>query len=406
MGTTDSVTVNSVAEDIVAGGLAEIPYVGHILSDLTETFWPDSDNSVWDEMESEVEALIDQELDHLVYTQVNDTLTGLSAALDDYIEAVNVNDPATISQYWTAVRVVFDDQLPNFQAATYEVLLLPLFAQAVNMYLSLLRDGALYGTTWGWDQASQDAVASDLSEAIPTYVSYAKTYFVKGLNDVALKTTKNDHDCQPFRSVNQYTRQMTLGVADFGQLWPFFDVTKFPSGKNVYLGREIYSDPVGTCDDSGNIVLPAGPAKPPNQITVWGWDRIDAVQLTYPSGHGPGGVTTTARMGDQSGGSNQSPHGGVFDVRDNPVTIAAGLSGDILNAFNFWFQDGTDSGKLGGNAGGGSHFSFSYDRHILSSIHINGVSDYYKSADCAVFGFRYQEPAAGDAFTIPLGWSS
>jgi hypothetical protein len=101
------------------------------------------------------------------------------------------------------------------------------------------------------------------------------------------------------------------------------------------------------------------------------------------------GRTLTPRMGDANGGSNQAPNGGVFDVSNNPVTVARGRAGDILNAFKFTFQDGTTSYKLGGGADGGDSFAFGYAGEVLSSIHINGTSDSYGSADCAVFGFKF-----------------
>ena len=73
-------------------------------------------------------------------------------------------------------------------------------------------------------------------------------------------------------------------------------------------------------------------------------------------------------------------------------------------------QDGATSGKLGGSdntGGGGQGFSFSFDGHILSIIHINGVSDYYGSADCAVFGFKYAEPVTDvEIFEVPFGWTT
>jgi hypothetical protein len=100
-------------------------------------------------------------------------------------------------------------------------------------------------------------------------------------------------------------------------------------------------------------------------------------------------------MGDQGGGSNQPPEGGTFNVSNNPVTVAAGLAGDILNAFTLTFEDGTSSGQLGGLFSGGDPFSFSYSGEILSSLHINGISQYYGSADCAVFGFKYAQTLDG-----------
>jgi len=402
---TSEVSWSSVTVDIVEGGLSEVPYVGHILSDLVPTLWPSADNSVWWEVEKQVAALIDQEISQEVYDNVDLILTGLSDTMNNWNDAVATNDVSYIQSNWASIRNIFTTDLPQFQAPGYEILLLPLFAQAVNLYLSLMRDGAIGAVSWGWSQDTQNTIISELSEAIPPYVSYAKQYFEEGVQKVTKQAPTDHSDCQPFAYINSYVRQLTLTVSDYAQLWPFFDISHYPNGITVYLGREIYSDPVGTTTNSGNIVLPGSPNKPPDIITVWAWDRIDAVQLTYPSGQGPGAVTTTARMGDSDGGSDQSGHGGVFQVQNNPVVLAEGHAGDILNAFSFQFQDGTSSGHMGGT--GGTGFAFSYDNHILSSIHINGVSDYYGSADCAVFGFKYQEPTnvSGTYLRIPIGWN-
>src|SRR5687768_10489240 len=94
-------------------------------------------------------------------------------------------------------------------------------------------------------------------------------------------------------------------------------------------------------------------------------------------------------MGDQGGGSNAPPHGGVFNVASNPVTVAIGGSDDIVNFMYLTFANGASSGKLGGNYPGGSATTWSFPGEILSSMHINGISDFYGSADCIVFGFKY-----------------
>jgi hypothetical protein len=78
-------------------------------------------------------------------------------------------------------------------------------------------------------------------------------------------------------------------------------------------------------------------------------------------------------------------------VMYNPVETVSGLSGDIVNELSLTFADGT-SATLGGNYPGGGPFSFSYPGEILSSIHVNGVSWFYSSADSCVFGFRYRVP--------------
>jgi hypothetical protein len=392
---------NYAAENAVAGAIGMTPEVGSILSALVYILWPQSGEDVWAEIAEQVEELIDAKIDELVYQQVSDDLAGLNNVLNDYLATVQTGDITNTSQQWIIASSLFDEQLPHFQSDGYEVLLLPLFAQFANLNLSLLRDGVLFGAGWGWNQSYQQMISKKLTDSIDNFVYYTNQYYQLTRYDLQ-KTKKDNHKCEPFRSVNAYEREMTLSVLDFMQLWGYYDPTKYPDPVSVYLDREIYSDPVGTCDDSGAINIPGRAQQPMIEFTVWAWDRIDAVQVTYPSGAGPGAVTQTARMGDKSGGSNQPPHGGVFKVSGNPVTVAAGLAGDILNAFTFTFKDGTTTGKLGGNQPGGSKFSFSYTGEIVSSIHINGVSDFYGSADCAVFGFEYEQAQEVNADTMEL----
>jgi hypothetical protein len=144
---------------------------------------------------------------------------------------------------------------------------------------------------------------------------------------------------------------------------------------------------VGTADNSGAIKLPSAPKQPISKIEVWAWDRIDTCQVTYPNG-----VTQTARMGDKSGGSSNPPHGGVFNLSgENPIVKVTARTGDILNAWWFTFKDGSVSNEPGGNYPGGSDHVFTYSGEILSSIKFMGISNYYGSADCAVFGFKFDK---------------
>jgi hypothetical protein len=399
-----SIDWNTSAEKAVATGLGMVPTVGTVLSALTYILWPASSTDVWGQIKAQVEALINQKLDTLVYSQVQASLTGLHSNVSDFLTSLQTGTgvPTYISEKWNVANGDFQQQLATFQLSGYEVLLLPLFAQFANLHLSLLRDGALFGANWGWTPAITNSIASTLTTNIASYTAYAQKIYQQGYQSIVSSTKSSNHSCQPFRTVNSYVRQMTLGVLDYAQLWPYFDTIKYAKPVTVYLSREIYSDPVGTCDDSGAINLPSAPTQPISKIVVWGWDRIDAAQVYYPSGGGPGGVTQTARMGDKSGGSN-TQHGGTFNVSSsNPVVTAKGHAGDILNSMTFLFQDGSSTGEVGGAHPGGNAFSFSYGSEILSSIHINGISKFYGSADSAVFGFKYQQGQTVSADTLQL----
>ena len=378
------------AEQILAASLSSVPGVGALLGALVYIFWPSTGENVWDEIKAQVEALISQAMSQEVYQTVQDSLQGLNSNIASYLTAVSAGDPEFISQTWVAVEADFVQQCPSFQQEGYEVLLLPLFAAFANLHLSLLRDGVQYGLSWGWNSATQESILQTLKSSIVSYQGWASTTYGLGLTDRAAVTPVNAHLVEPFRSMNTYQRQMTLTVLDFSNLWTYFDPTKYVPPVSVYLDREIYSDPNGTADNSGLVPPMNPPSKPINQITVWGADWVNGVQVQYEPRGGPLGVTSTARLGEQNGGINYAPTGGVFQITSsNPVTNAVVWSGDIVNAMQFVWQDGTWTHKLGGGGGGGEYFNYSYPGEIVSSIWINGVSDFYQCADVVIFGFKY-----------------
>ena len=389
------VDYNNAARVVVSTGLGQIPGVGFVLSALVNIFWPSSKQDVWGEIKEKVEALIDEKISQLVYQNVQESLEGLKNNVDDYLWAVkNAQTKTYISEKYNVAQGNFLQSLPHFQSKGYEVLLLPLFAQFANLYLSLLRDGILYGADWGWSEEIQQHNREQIIKTINDYSTYTDSTYSKGLDDVKKKAPSNKHKTEPFNTVNNYVRQMTLTVMDFRNMWKYYDPVEYPKPVKVFLDREIYSDAVGTADNS-TFSIPPAPTKPITKITVWAWDRIDACKLAYPQGGGPGGVTETARMGDKNGGSSSPPHGGVFDLgKKGDVVKVKARSGDILNAWWLTFADGSTSNKLGGNYPGGGDKTFSYADEILSSIKIMGVSNFYGSADCAVFGFKFKADAS------------
>jgi len=387
------VDANNTARVIISTSLNLVPEVGFVLSAFVNIFWPYSQRDVWSEIKEKVEELIDEKLSNFVYQQVQEDLEGLKNNMNEYLWAVkNSQAPSYISEKYNIVLGDFLQQRPHFQSNGSEILLLPLFAQFANMHLSLLRDGVLYGANWGWTEEIQQHNSQQTIKTIQSYVDYVETNYNNGLEDTKKKAPSNKHYTEPFNMINKYTREMTLTVLDFKNMWQYFNPVEYPEPVKIYLDREIYSDAIGTADNSGPINLPTPPIQTISKIEVWGWDRIDACQNTYPQGGGPGGVTQTQRMGNKSGGSSEPPHGGVFDlIKRGPIVQVKAKAGDILNAWWFVFSDGSTSNKLGGNYAGGSDYTFSYTDEILSSIKIMGISDFYGSADCAVFGFKFNK---------------
>lgn len=385
---------NNAAKVVVSTALGEVPYVGFLLGALVDIFWPESGQDVWSEIESKVEELVDRKIAERVWQEVSESLAGLHNVTDDYLYAARhfPDDPKVISEKWNVAQGLFLHDLPAFQSKDFELLLLPLFAQFANLHLSLLRDGATFGSTWGWSPTVVDRVREQLAEAISNYTDYTNTIYQAGLENTKRNAPSNKQKTEPFNTINRFEREMTLTVLDFMTMWSYFDLTKYPKPVQVTLDREIYSEAVGTADDTG-ISLPATPpTQPITTVTVWGWDRIDAVSIDYPDGGGPDGKTSTGRMGNSSGGSNQPPHGGTFAIADTgPVVKVTARTGDIMNAMWLQFENGVTSNELGGNYPGGSDTVWEYPDEILSSIKVMGVSRYYGSANAAVFGFKFKD---------------
>lgn len=390
-----SIDWNDDAKIMVTSIIEMIPEAGDILGGLLDIFWPSSGENVWDQIRANVEALVDQKIAENVYQNVSDDLgslgdvppSGLIGALTLYLNEVKEGTPSSILTQWMITRSLFINAIKHFQSSGYEVPLLPLFAQFANLYLGLLRDGVAFGESWGRDAAEHQQDIADLQNSISSFFNYALTYRNAGGLAVVQKTKRDDHACEPFRTVNTYDRQMNLIVMDYAYTWAYFDVTLYPQGTQVNLTREIYSDPLGTCDDSGliNIVTPH-PSQRPTNVTVWGGSLVNAAQVTYPSGGGPGGATQTKRMGTGGGGTPTS-----FNLTpDNPIIAARVGSGDIINSLQFGLADGTQPNKIGN--GGGDSGWLGYPYEFLSSIHINGVSDFYDCADSVVFGFQFWTP--------------
>ena len=375
---------DDIAKTTVTTILGEIPYVGALLSALVDIFW-NTNTDPWDEIKDRVDQVVTQKLSDFVYQQVKDQLGSLSDAVPGgmvgamtlylnevkaYVETPNA-DPSSVREQWVATRTVFVTTLPFFQSKGYEVPLLGLFTQFANMHLALLRDGVISGKAWGRSEADQQQDILDLQKAITAYASYTYDTLKFGY-DNAIAYAK-DHDgadpCNAEAAGVRYASTMTLLAQDYAATWPYFDVTLYPNGPRIPLTREIYSGLQGYCkgfdllqkygfnpSNSFYVGYSTPPKKAPTQITIWGGEVIEGIQVTYPTGDGLNGITQTVRMGLDSlnGGSTQPPRGGMFNLSPtNPIVLIRlsfdryppDYSADILgvSAIQFVYKDGATS---------------------------------------------------------------
>jgi hypothetical protein len=101
-------------------------------------------------------------------------------------------------------------------------------------------------------------------------------------------------------------------------------------------------------------------------------------------------------MGDAGGGTSNV----LTLTPGNQIIAARATYGDIVNQLQFIFDDGTTTPTYGHIAGSNDSKMIGYYSEILSSIHINGVSSFYGSADCVVFGFQFAQSTAATLAAI------
>lgn len=372
---------NNAAKTTIEVALGYVPGAGGILSGLVSIFWP-SGQDVWAAIRDQVEALVNQKISELVYQQVSDDLAGLHNVINDYLDTLTTKDNDRITAAWTSAQQIFDYSLPHFQSKGYEVLLLPLLAGFGNLYFSLLRDGVLFGAGWGWNPASLQQLQTKLTSILADILAYVQDTFAAGKQNASNMAGTDLRTIQPWRGINAYVRETTISVLDYSLFWPYFDPSKYPNPVQISLTRELFSDPYGTIDH-GTFNPPGAGGRTIATITVWGWDRIDALKVDYTDG------SSTGRMGDAGGGSNQPPAGGTYQVSaTDPFTVANPWTGDIVNALQLFTRSGWNTGRLAGFYPGGTMFDARLSGEFITSIHINGTSSFYGSADCIVFGFR------------------
>ena len=421
VGDATGIDWNYYAKTAVGFGLGQVPFVGGILSGLVGALWPTPEDSPWNKIKAQVSQFVEQKFDEYTYNTASGKLDDLRQNMVDYGQKVKDGSLTEINSIWLATKEIFVNDLDAFTTPEYEVILLPLYTQYVNLYLALLRDPLIptkqdptvrTGKTWG--MTDQDIL--DTNSTLQHFISIANSHvqgaYITGRNNVVNNVQDDRMKVEPFKSTNAYDRTMTMLVLDYWDTWGYYDITTFPNGAvnpdgtPVHLfNREIYSDPIGnivngTIPQPPGIVLPAPATQFPTRVTVWGGERIDAVQVFYDNGGGPGGVTATPRMGDKNGGSAQSPQGGTVAVSpDLPIIQAfvthegAATDGEHAITTLQFNSVGKNANSLspvfGGVPGQYQSDGIGYTGYALSSIYIHGSTLSYPntSADCIIFGF-------------------
>ncbi len=389
-------SVSDIIRILLQGVLHEIPEVGAILAALLEILWPDDEadpNQVWKEIEDKITKQINQSLDDATKRSLDATLTGLEGVLHNYAVALNDKKNTAYLQetYVTALNHLTHD-VPSFSSPARAYLVLPEYVQANGLLITQLRDGIEHASDLGLSAA----VVADYQKQLTAAIATGQAYVAKQQAETH-KSLPTSSDAKRSNVIN-YNENASLDLtlvpmtSDLSFFWTYMDPAKYPKPVTAINTRIIYSPLAGTIDNNGTPSPNGAGLKPITHFTMWGYDRLDAIQVSYGGVQGP-------RQGDQNGGSNSNPHG--FDIsvgaptakgvnQEGPLVAVFGYTGDVPEALGFTYADGNDTG-LQGNGSKGRNFAYGEPGEVVAYAKVNGVSDFYDSADSIQVGFRYAD---------------
>lgn len=224
--------------DALLAALNLVPVTGGFLSYLGALFIPGAGSTaeqLWREY-------VDQAISDALFRLVQSDLEGLSAVADLYRNTVDSGDLATLGAQSIAANTIFVASVPGFRLAGEEVALLPLYAVAATMHLSLLRDMALKADELGYDPAYRVVIESQLSSCIQDYTQHVDTQVATALAkakadnpNTGTSLTRN----QPFAAMLGAKAALQVAVIDIRDTWYAFDAVQHPGPVGVRLDREI-----------------------------------------------------------------------------------------------------------------------------------------------------------------------
>ncbi|MEW9576697.1 insecticidal delta-endotoxin Cry8Ea1 family protein [Bacillus toyonensis] len=245
--------------------------VARILGQVQDMLW-EFRNQLWEDMMDAVEALIKKELAERVRQDAILRLEGINDALTRYKEAAenwqeNKTDPVLMQEVQTqfvATETFITGSMPFFRAPGYEINLLPVYLQAADLHLLLLRDVLIFGRDWGMSAAKVEDYYSGrlgLKTLTASYTDYLVNSYNLGLQDafnrradLSDKTrypwvtgnTNLYQAVEDWNVFNDYRTEMTTYALDLIAVWPVYDVYKYDKGASIQLTRLLYTDVRGS----------------------------------------------------------------------------------------------------------------------------------------------------------------
>ncbi|ANC11094.1 MULTISPECIES: insecticidal delta-endotoxin Cry8Ea1 family protein [Bacillus cereus group] len=244
----------NIGIDIIAGILKflGIPFTGAIAEYykwVVSKLWPSSNsNEIWETFMKKMESLIDRKIAEHIKKDAISKLKGLQEGLESYMNALeswqrNTRDFQTkllVKDRFVALDMIFKTTIPQFAVKDGEVLLLPIYAQAANLHLYLIKDAQIFGEDWGMKQKEINLFHEEQLKATGKYINHCLEWYTRELSRLS-----EDKTAKGWLTYHRFRREMTLILLDLISVFPYYDIRTYPIPTAVQLTRDLYSSPNG-----------------------------------------------------------------------------------------------------------------------------------------------------------------
>ncbi|WP_251862454.1 insecticidal delta-endotoxin Cry8Ea1 family protein [Clostridium sp. Marseille-Q2269] len=235
-----------------------------VVGTLLPLLWPgdgeetDPKNlKVWKDLMEATEVLIDKKIDAYSKAAAVAALGGLGNLLNEYNIAFerwhndtnNPRETQNVIKRFDAAYNGFVKEMSSFAIKGHELTLLPVYAQAANLHLLLIRDGIIFADDWNLARSSNagEYYRDRLSYYTKTYIGHCVDWYNEGNEEYERPISRLD---QLYKLI-KYQREMTINVLDIISLFSNYNPDIYPVKQKQpkllpysELTREIYTDPL------------------------------------------------------------------------------------------------------------------------------------------------------------------
>ncbi|REK76795.1 insecticidal delta-endotoxin Cry8Ea1 family protein [Paenibacillus paeoniae] len=262
------VTIASYLLKQIGSKLVEKYILGPIFGKL---FPNNSAQQLIDTIMNEVRQYVTQQLEEDAYNRAYTDLEALRSRLQAFDEDVALDfsrfyQDSTVSQetinrdIQTYIDATYGDillKIPGFTQKKYELVLLPLFAQAANLELVFIRDVISNQSKWNLPNPFVQKYKDRLKNRVILHTNHCTSTYETGFGQELARN-------QGAKKVLNFRKYMILNVLELANLWTFFkfDNLSIRSSANIYHYNNLGNGPVINASNWGfwNRIFHGAPA--------------------------------------------------------------------------------------------------------------------------------------------------